>query len=120
VTFLTEALGEAPGDAMMAALYRLADAMILPSYEEGFGLPVLEAAIARLPVVCASIPALRELGGEEAAYFPPQTAPEVVANLLHQALASSPAFRLRRRALDCFDWHQVVRRCLIPLLENDG
>ncbi len=119
VVFLTEALGEAPSDAMMAALYRLADAMILPSYEEGFGLPVLEAAVARLPIFCADIPALRELGGEEVAYFPPQTTPQAVANLIHPALSTDLALKLRRRVVDCFDWHQVVRRHLLPLLEND-
>lgn len=61
VLFLTETLGTPPDDGMMKALYRVSIALIFPSFEEGFGLPILEAELARLPVFCADIPALREL-----------------------------------------------------------
>src|SRR5699024_10758181 len=38
-----------------------ASALVLPSADEGFGLPVLEAMACDVPVVCADIPALREV-----------------------------------------------------------
>ncbi len=56
---------------VVADLYRIADALFLPSREEGFGLPVLEAGVSRLPVICADIPALRELAGDDATYVDP-------------------------------------------------
>ncbi|MDQ4105207.1 MAG: glycosyltransferase family 4 protein [Actinomycetota bacterium] len=40
-----------------------ATALVLPSRDEGFGLPVLEAMAAGVPVVCSDLPALREVAG---------------------------------------------------------
>ena len=47
-------------DAEMPALYRAADAFAFPSEREGFGLVVLEAQAAGLPVVASDLPVLRE------------------------------------------------------------
>ncbi|WP_372671990.1 glycosyltransferase family 4 protein [Amycolatopsis kentuckyensis] len=41
-----------------------ASALVLPSRDEGFGLPVLEAMASDVPVVCTDIPALREVAGD--------------------------------------------------------
>ena len=63
--FAAEHVPEALPDAVVADLLRLADALILPSREEGFGIPLIEAALTRLPVFCADIAPLRELGGDD-------------------------------------------------------
>lgn len=47
-----------------------ASALVLPSRDEGFGLPVLEAMACDVPVVCSDIPALREVSGGYAAMAP--------------------------------------------------
>lgn len=47
-----------------------AAALVLPSHEEGFGLPVLEAMATGTPVVCSDIPALREVAGGLATLVP--------------------------------------------------
>ena len=56
--------------AELAALYRGADLFAFPSRHEGFGLPVLEAMAQGTPVVCADIPALREVAGGAARLVP--------------------------------------------------
>jgi glycosyltransferase involved in cell wall biosynthesis len=48
-----------------------AAALVLPSRDEGFGLPVLEAMAAGVAVVCSDLPALREVAGGLAMLVPP-------------------------------------------------
>jgi glycosyltransferase involved in cell wall biosynthesis len=54
----------------IAALYRAAAVVLLPSESEGFGLPVIEALACGSIVVASDLPVLREVGGEAAVYCP--------------------------------------------------
>ena len=42
-------------DEDVAALYRVSDALLITTASEGFGLPLLEAALARVPIVCTDL-----------------------------------------------------------------
>ena len=53
---------------VLAAIYRRASILLLPSEAEGFGLPLLEAMACGCPVVASDLPALREVGGDAASY----------------------------------------------------
>ena len=57
--------------ARLAAVRSGALAALVPSRKEGFGLPVVEALAAGVPVLASDTPALREVGGEAATYLPP-------------------------------------------------
>jgi glycosyltransferase involved in cell wall biosynthesis len=63
-------LGFVP-DAEVPGLVAGARALVLPSFAEGFGLPVIEAQAAGTPVACSDIPALREAAGDAAVFFDP-------------------------------------------------
>ena len=106
----------AVGDGELAALYRLADALLFPSWSEGFGLPPLEAALHRLPVFCSDIEPLRERLRETAVLFPPDAEPARVATIIGETLATSPAFRERRRVLRECSWSAIYRRHLAALM----
>ena len=54
--------------ATLAALYRRATLVLLPSGGEGFGLPVVEAMACGTPLVASDLPVLREVGGDAAYY----------------------------------------------------
>jgi glycosyltransferase involved in cell wall biosynthesis len=56
------------GDDLLPAVVAGASALVLPSRDEGFGLPVLEALRAGTPVVASDLPVLREVGGDLATY----------------------------------------------------
>lgn len=64
-------------DQELEGLYALADAFVLPSLIEGFGLPVLEAMARGLPVACSNVSALPEVVGDAALTFDPERHDEV-------------------------------------------
>ncbi len=114
--FAAEVGAEGLPDAVVADLFRFADALILPSREEGFGIPLLEAALTRLPVFCADIPPLRDLGGEDATYFSPDAAPESVAGLIADRLRGDPAYRFSARVKGGFTWERIYAAHIAPLI----
>ncbi|MEP7341478.1 MAG: glycosyltransferase family 1 protein [Acidobacteriota bacterium] len=54
----------------IAALYRRATLVLLPSEAEGFGLPIIEALACGSVTVASDIPVFREVGGEATVYCP--------------------------------------------------
>ncbi|MBU0981123.1 glycosyltransferase family 4 protein [Patescibacteria group bacterium] len=54
-----------------AGLFRSASALVLPSREEGFGMPILQAFDSECAVICSSIPTLHEVAGDAALYSEP-------------------------------------------------
>jgi len=102
------------GSDHMHSLYELADALFFPSRQEGFGLPVLEAAIHRLPAFVADIEPLNTLPG--AIPFSIELAPEEIAAFLMRQIASSPSIQARKTAVRHFAWSAIWRNYLAPLL----
>ena len=62
-------------DRQLDALLRGARAVLLPSFAEGFGMPVTEALSLGTPVICSDLPALREAGGDVPDYLDPLDGP---------------------------------------------
>ncbi|HEX6867276.1 MAG TPA: glycosyltransferase [Candidatus Limnocylindrales bacterium] len=105
-------------DAVIADLYQLADALFLPSYEEGFGIPLLEAAVFRLPIVCSDLPALREVAGDDALYIRPTDDPADVARRVIASLDADPVARVAGRTRRHSSWEAVYRTSIAPTLER--
>lgn len=96
-------------------LYRKALALVIPSFEEGFGLPALEAMTLGLPVVASRRGSLPEVLGDAAVYVDPED-PSSIAHGLQQ-ITSDPD--LRRRLADAgharaaeFRWSTGAARVL--------
>ncbi len=114
--FLAELSSGFLPDEVISDFYRLTDALLMPSREEGFGLPVLEAGLAGLPVFCSDIPPLRSLGGDQAVYFSPDASPQEVAELIAKRLAPDPVYQLRQRVRTAYTWERVYEEKIAPLL----
>jgi glycosyltransferase-like protein len=96
----------------MPALYRLADALVFPSLNEGFGLVVLEAMASGVPVIAPRIaPFTDYLDADDVLWCDPQS-PPAIADAMRAALA--PAVRSRLAAHGpsravAFGWDRVAR-----------
>jgi glycosyltransferase involved in cell wall biosynthesis len=70
-------------DELLVRLYRSSDAFFMPSFIEGFGLPILEAMAAGCPVVSSNACSLPEVAGNAALLFDPAR-PEDAVDQLHR------------------------------------
>jgi glycosyltransferase involved in cell wall biosynthesis len=68
--------------ADLEGLYAAASCFVLPSVNEGFGLPILEAMGRGVPVACSNVSAMPEVAGEAARYFDPLRPDEIAAAVL--------------------------------------
>lgn len=115
--FLAELTDEFIPDAVISDFYRLADALFLPSFEEGFGIPILEAGLAGIPIFCSDIPPLRKLGGEFAAYFAPDEEPKKVCDLIVERLRGNAVLEMKAFVRSNFTWDRIYKMKIAPLLQ---
>jgi glycosyltransferase involved in cell wall biosynthesis len=77
-------------DTEMVRLLKDARALLLPSFAEGFGFPLIEAFSVGVPALCSDIPALRETGGAVPEYLDPLDGPGWRAAILDYMAPNSP------------------------------
>lgn len=116
VCFLAELSSEYIPDEVISDFYHLADALFLPSREEGFGIPLLEAGLANLPVFCSDIAPLQSIGGSHVNYFSPDDDPEKIAKLIVNYLSASSLFQMRAKVREHYTWEGIYTRHIAPLL----
>jgi glycosyltransferase involved in cell wall biosynthesis len=113
-------LGWQPRDVLLA-LFRHAQALVFPSTFEGFGMPVLEAMAAGVPVVCSDIPPLREIADGAAHFFDPSSSPALTDALREmfgdRALRDQFVEQGLERA-KYFTWTRAAEQTLAALLEG--
>lgn len=103
-------------------LYAHAQAFVYPSTFEGFGMPVLEAMAAAVPVACSNISPLREVAGDAALFFDPLSEDAVAAALDRIVTDADLRIRLAKDGPERargFTWERAARETLSALLAND-
>ncbi|MGU3362133.1 glycosyltransferase family 4 protein [Methylobacterium sp. M6A4_1b] len=101
------------GDDRLAALYRGALCLCVPSYAEGFCLPVLEAQALGCPVLCSDRSATPEIAGAGALTFDPADADALAAalrRLLHEPGLRAELIARGHANVRRYDWAETARR----------
>jgi glycosyltransferase involved in cell wall biosynthesis len=101
--------------AEIRALMATASLLVLPSLEEGFGLPVAEAMAAGLPVVCSRGSALEEVAGGAATLVDPLNTKSIADGIERVLDDAALAERQRQKGLQQslrFDWDATASRTL--------
>lgn len=98
-------------DNQMTTVLKEAAALVVPSKLEGFGLPLIEAALSECAVLASRIPVFQEVMGETATYFDPESPLElsnlmqshIDGELLFENLKSAAYERAKR-----FNWYECA------------
>ena len=91
-----------PNDEELKRLYASSSALIFPSKMEGFGLPILEAFAANCPVICSDIPVFKEICGDAALFFNPDS-PQTLAYMMQKNIEERFTENIIKRFKD-FSW----------------
>jgi mannosylglucosylglycerate synthase len=86
-------------ERQLHSLYMVADAMLFPSRQEGFGLPLLEAAAHRLPVFCSNIDPLKSIAPSGTLLFDLRDAPRNVAERIRNAFEQDAIFKRKKQLM---------------------
>jgi glycosyltransferase involved in cell wall biosynthesis len=100
-------------------LYARARAFVYPSTFEGFGMPVLEAMAAGVPVACSDIPPLREVAGDAALFFDPLSEDAIAAALDRIVTDEALRARLAKEGPErarAFTWERAARETSTAML----
>jgi glycosyltransferase involved in cell wall biosynthesis len=106
-------------DADLDRIYGACSCLIAASEGEGFGLPLIEAAKQKLPILARDIPIFREIAGDHASYFNGRT-PEALA----EAITDWLKLRAQNRhptsqGIPWVTWAQSADRLKAIMLEGD-
>lgn len=105
-----------PSRIIMRDLYLISDILFMPSIQEGFGLPLLESGMIKLPVVCSNISPFKEVGGNEVCLFKLSETPEEIAEKILNLLSIRKSNRFFRRVIKDYTWDNIYKEKLLPLL----
>lgn len=102
-------------DSERLAILSQADLLVVPSFYEGFGLPILEGLAMNVPVALSKTSSLPEVAGEAGVYFDPNNVQDISQAIASVIFDRSLAEKLRLRGkarLAQFSWEKCARETL--------
>lgn len=109
-------------DRRLADILTNAQALLFPSFAEGYGIPLVEALAAGVPVIASDLPVFREIGQGVPEFLPPDDLDawrDAVLEYLHPKSSRRAAQMARRQAFRVPNWRDHFER-VDKLLESLG
>src|SRR5258708_4049096 len=100
-------------DNDLVGIYNLANMTLLPSFYEGFGLPILESQACGTPVITSNLSSMPEVAGEGAIFVSPHNIDEITAaikNLLYDRSLKGHLIRNGLENIKRFSWLECARQ----------
>ena len=110
-------------DALLKRYVACAEALVLPSFYEGFGLPPLEAMACGCPAIVSNRASLPEVCGDAALYCNPDDVEDIAARMLEVAGDEALRAQLREKGLARarrFTWDRCARETLAVIERLHG
>lgn len=102
-------------------LYAAGACLIAASYNEGFGLPLIEAAQHRLPIIARGIPVFREVAGKFAFYFAGEKPEDLAQSVSEWLSLYKDGLHPRSGDMPWLTWKESTKMMLenvIPVAES--
>ena len=100
----------------LVGLYQKAKIFVLPSLYEGFGLPILEAFSAGVPVVASCVASIPEIAGDAAVLIGPEEEGKWVEEIVDLLDHHDKVLQLRAKGferLKCFQWEKTIQELMV-------
>lgn len=102
-------------DNQLAFLYKNAYCFVLPSFYEGFGIPILESMSFDCPVLCSFSSSLPEIGGDACLYFDPTQSHDILEKLLlikKDLPSKNDLIKKGKQRVKLFSWQDCASKTL--------
>jgi glycosyltransferase involved in cell wall biosynthesis len=109
---------ESATDDELQSLYEASSGVLMASQGEGFGLPLVEAATHRRPILARDLPVFREVAGEHATYFSGLSAASLAAALASWLIALNNGSAPKSDAVRHLTWDESSRWLTEIILED--
>jgi glycosyltransferase involved in cell wall biosynthesis len=103
---------------MMTDLFLLSNMLFFPSFQEGFGIPMLEAGLFNLPIVCANIKPLDEIGGNDVLYIDLNERTERIAKSIINYYNKHITKNMFSKTVRNYSWDNIYQNKIKQILEN--
>lgn len=108
-------------DIELVGLYKGAEVYVVPSFEEGFGIPLLEAFTCEVPVVSSKLGSLTEVGGDAAIYFDPHNSEDMadkIMSVLNDKKLRTTLVEKGKDRYQEFSWKNLAKETQVVYLKD--
>jgi glycosyltransferase involved in cell wall biosynthesis len=110
---------EHASDEYLDQIYSACCSLIAASYGEGFGLPLIEAAQRKLPIIARDIPVFREVAGEDAYFFSGSSAQIISTEIVKWLKLYKEGRNPNSEKIHYINWQESARQLFDILISNE-